>query len=196
MTGLEKIIAHIRAEGASAAEAITANAKAEVQEMLAAAEQKAKLLAENEAELNEARLNEAKLAAESAARLAKRRILLSKRGALIAAVLADAQKRLEEQSDEAAIAFLLRLAARCAGKTEGEMQLSKKDLARLPADFAERLRQAAPEARLTISETPANISGGFILRCGEIEQNCSLESLFYAARERLQDIAQQTLFRE
>lgn len=194
MTGIEKIIAHIQAESEAAAKIVTDAAEAEVQEMLAAAEQKAKLLAANENELNEAKLNEENTAAQSAARLAKRRVLLSKRGELIAQVIADAQKQLEELPDGEAVAFLLKLAAQCAGKAEGEMQLCEKDLARLPADFAEQLKKAAPEAKLTISKTPVPISGGFILRCGEIEQNCSLESLFYAAREKLQDIAQKTLF--
>ncbi|MFR1809194.1 MAG: V-type ATP synthase subunit E family protein, partial [Pygmaiobacter massiliensis] len=119
MTGIEKIIAHIQAESEAAAKTVTDAAEAEVQEMLAAAEQKEKLLAANEDELNEAKLNEANTAAQSAARLAKRRVLLSKRGELIAQVIADAQKQLEELPDGEAVAFLLKLAAQCAGKAEG-----------------------------------------------------------------------------
>lgn len=191
---MDKIIAHIQAESNAAAKAITDAATAEVQEMLAVAEQKAKLLAASEREQSAARQQEASAAAQSAARLAKRRILLRKRGELIAQVIADAQKRLQALPDDEAIAFLLRLATANAGNAKGEMQLCEKDLARLPANFTEQLQKAAPEATLTISKTPAKISGGFILRCGEIEQNCSLESLFYAAREKLQDIAQNTLF--
>lgn len=194
MTGIEKIIAQINAESDAEVKKITGAATAEVRQIMADAEAQAEKLAAARREQADAREKEAVLAAESAAALAKRRALLMTRQALIGEAIADARQTLAALPDGEAVELLLKMAARYAGAAEGEMRLSARDLARLPADFAERLAAAAPAARLTVSPTAAQITGGFVLLCGEVEQNCSFESLFAAAKDQMQDIAQNELF--
>ena len=41
-----------------------------------------------------------------------------------------------------------------------------------------------------MAKQPRPIDGGFILVYGGVEENCSIEALFYAEQERLQDKVQ------
>lgn len=194
MTGIETIIAEINAQGELEAKKITGAAQAQVRTMLEEAQKKAEHLAEAERAAAAVREKDMATAGESAAALAKRRALLETRQALIGETIEAAKARLLDLPDEETVALLLQMAARYAQSAKGEMRLSAKDLARLPADFAHRLAQAAPNASLTVSDTPAAIDGGFVLACGDVEQNCSFASLFAAARDAMQDTARQLLF--
>ena len=49
-------------------------------------------------------------------------------------------------------------------------------------------------ARLTLAPQTANIDGGLILRCGNVESNCSLSILFAQLRESLETEVARSLF--
>ena len=49
-------------------------------------------------------------------------------------------------------------------------------------------------ARLKLSMQTANIDGGLVLRCGNVESNCSLSILFAQLRESLESEVARTLF--
>ena len=49
-------------------------------------------------------------------------------------------------------------------------------------------------SRLTLATDTANIEGGLILRCGNVESNCSLAILFAQLRESLESEVARTLF--
>lgn len=49
-------------------------------------------------------------------------------------------------------------------------------------------------ARLQLSSQTANIDGGLVLRCGNVESNCSLSILFAQLRESLESEVARTLF--
>ena len=49
-------------------------------------------------------------------------------------------------------------------------------------------------ARLKLSTQTANIDGGLVLRCGNVESNCSLSILFAQLRESLESEVARTLF--
>ena len=76
------------------------------------------------------------------------------------------------------------------------MGLSAEDLERLPAGFEEALNEKlkAAGASVTLNNTPAKISKGFILAYGDIEINCSFEALFEARREELKELVCGILF--
>ena len=74
---------------------------------------------------------------------------------------------------------------------------SKTDLERLPQNFLDSLEVSLKDiknASLTISEEAAQIDGGFILKYGEIEENCSFEALFIDSKDELQDKINAFLF--
>lgn len=194
MTGLETILAEICTEGDAAAAAVLKTAQAQAEALLQTAEQTAQTDSKARAALLAERVKDAQAAGESAAALAKRRALLATKQECIADAILAAKELLKRQSAQDTAALLLRMIAKTAKNDAGELRFSAADLARLPADFSEQLKAVVPNAALTISKAPAPIDGGFLLVTGEIEQNCSFESLFYSAREAMQDAAQRLLF--
>ena len=95
--------------------------------------------------------------------------------------------------------MILKLAVKSAQPGEGELLLSKKDLERLPEGFEDRLNAALLRAdkrgsAASLQGDTRDIDGGFVLTYGGIEENCSIDALFDAAHEVLQDKVQEILF--
>lgn len=75
---------------------------------------------------------------------------------------------------------------------KGEILLNKADFQRIGKALIEELRGTD----LTVSEENADISGGFILRQGNISYNSSLEMLLEDAKEAMTSEIAKTLFGE
>lgn len=193
MTGLEKIVQQIRDEARQAADAVTAQAKAEA----AKAVEAAKADGEAQAAAIDARaksdVENALAAAKSAAALARRRAVLCEKQAIISGLLQAAQESVYQLPDADYFALILKMAEKFSLPQEGEILFSPFDLKRLPGDFAGQLAKVA-KGKLTVSANTRPINGGFVLSYGGVEENCSIEALFYAAREELQDKVQALLF--
>lgn len=80
--------------------------------------------------------------------------------------------------------------------TDGEMFFGKEDLERMPEEFKERIKAIADNkgAKVNISDKTKNIKNGFILVYGEIEENCTIQSLFDEKSDALRDIVNKELF--
>ncbi len=194
MTGLEKIVTAIREEAQAEAKAVIDQAHAEAAHILS--EEKSKsdaLCAEIEAS---ARQQSAHIerAAASAAELQRRRRLLEAKQEMLAHTMEEALKELYALPEEAYFSLLIQMAAACAEPMEGELLLSGRDLSRCPDDFVQRLGQALPNAALSLSRETRPIDGGFILKYGDIEHNCSFRAVFDARREELTDKVRGILF--
>lgn len=74
----------------------------------------------------------------------------------------------------------------------GEILLCQKDLNRLPSDFESRMDDSGVKA--TVCKTPAAIDGGFILRDGSIEINCSVDSVIDDKRNEIEDFINESIF--
>lgn len=66
------------------------------------------------------------------------------------------------------------------------------DKARLTPEINKMLESK----NITVSEEDAKISGGFILRCGKIEENCSIDALIRDKYEELTDYISKNLFKQ
>lgn len=194
MTGLDSIINQI-----------TDDAKQEAQEQLSSARAKADKILENakanasrEAQAvllqGETRADDIRKRADSAAQLEKRNQMLVFKQQLIREAIDAARSSLENAAEERYFAVLLQLVSRFAQKGQGEMKLSAKDLARLPNTFEAQLREAAPQAEITVSKTPSDIESGFLLIYGGIDINCTFRAIFEDAYDELRDAAGKLLF--
>ena len=85
------------------------------------------------------------------------------------------------------------LASKLKGK-QGEILLNGKDIKRLPDDFEQKLKNSGINA--TVSKTPVDICVGFILRCGDIEENMEFTAIIAANRDRIDDLINRELFAE
>ena len=72
------------------------------------------------------------------------------------------------------------------------MFFNQKDLDRLPKNFQSVLNEN--DIKAEISNKPADISGGFILKCGDIEENMSFSALLTEKRDKLEDFINRQLF--
>ncbi len=190
MTGLDKIIEHIKQDAQATADAKIAAAKAEAQELLAKAAEEEKEILADAKEAADAAGAQAKERGVSAAALAKRKILLTAKQELIATTLEAAKKAMCEQSDEEYFKTLEALVKKHAQAATGKIMFNKKDKARIPAAFTKALESY----KLTVAEETQEMSGGFILLYGDIEENCSFDALFLQAKEELQDKVRDYLF--
>ena len=105
---------------------------------------------------------------------------------ILAETIAEAEKRLLSLDDAAyakVIGGMLKKLDRSLGT---EILVSKKDAARL-ADVVK-------ENEFTLSAQTADISGGFIVKNGDIEYNYSFESIITVEKEEIQQIAAKILF--
>ncbi len=195
MTGLEKIVKEIADEASAEAKTTLENAKAEADDILAQAKSEADALREkSEADAQKHR-SELEQSRNSALALQKRQRLLETKQALLSETLEKARKELYALPVDLYFTLLLKLAAQAAEEGKGEMMLSEQDAARLPQDFEAKLAAVLPSgSTITLLKETRPVDGGFVLKYGDVEANCSFAAIFDARREEFADIISPILF--
>ena len=190
MTSSEKILAGIAEESKAQADKINSDAEKQAADMIAAAREEAeseaekiKAEAEKKAELI---INSGKSSAE----LLKRDTALKCRRGLIEKALITVADTVNAYSDKDYFDFLLTLIKKEKLNGKGEVYLSVKDKARDIAAFKSELSALD----LTLSDTFADINGGFILKYGDIQINGELSALIHEKRDVLTDELNKALF--
>ena len=190
MTSSEKILAGIAGEAKTEAEKITAEAEKQAAEITAAEK------AEAEAEAEKIRADAEKKAeliissGKSSAELLKRDTALNCRRELIEKALNFVADTVNAYGDKDYFDFLLTLIKKEKLNGKGEVYLSVKDKARDIAAFKSELSALD----LTLSDTFADINGGFILKYGDIQINGELSALIHEKRDVLTDELNKALF--
>lgn len=189
MAGIDVITKEILQDASDRAAEIAAKA----QEQAAAIEAEARETAAKNSEAAAAKA-ERDVAAydrrvQSQIRMEKREAVLAAKQEVIDQVIEEAYHRLMELDDQKYFDMLEKLIAKNVQNAKGEILFSASDRERLPADFMTRVQSAAERkgGSLTLSKETAGIDGGFVLRYGGIDENCSLKALFDEKREVLQD---------
>ncbi|MBD5159923.1 MAG: H(+)-transporting ATPase [Ruminococcus sp.] len=101
--------------------------------------------------------------------------------------------RLENLPDGEYFNMILRLVRKRLHDGTGEIFFSKKDLERLPADFQEKLSEISG-GKVRISDIPADIDNGFILKYGLVSENCTFREIIESGNDRIKDILAGILF--
>lgn len=190
MTSSEKILAGIAEESKAQAEKITAEAEKQAAEITAAAR------AEAETDAGKMRADAEKKAeliinsGKSSAELLKRDTALNCRRGLIEKALITVADTVNAYGDKDYFDFLLTLIKKEKLNGKGEVYLSVKDKARDIAAFKSELSALD----LTLSDTFADINGGFILKYGDIQINGELSALIHEKRDVLTDELNKALF--
>lgn len=111
-------------------------------------------------------------------------------------VIEKAEKTFLELESEEYFKLMLELFKANVTCEKGKILFNEKDLSRMPQWFKDEINQAAKEkgGEIKINEKPENIDGGFILTYGDIEENCTVKSLFMANSDKLKDVANKVLF--
>ena len=190
MTSSEKILAGIAEESKTQADKINSDAEKQAADIIATAREEAETDAEKiraEAEKKaELIINSGKSSAE----LLKRDTALNCRRGLIEKALITVADTVNAYGDKDYFDFLLTLIKKEKLNGKGEVYLSVKDKARDIAAFKSELSALD----LTLSDTFADINGGFILKYGDIQINGELSALIHEKRDVLTDELNKALF--
>lgn len=190
MTSSEKILAGIAGEAKTEAEKITAEAEKQAAEITAAARAEAETDAEKIRADAEKKAELIINSGKSSAELLKRDTALNCRRELIEKALNFVADTVNAYGDKDYFDFLLTLIKKEKLNGRGEVYLSVKDKARDIAAFKSDLSALD----LTLSDTFADINGGFILKYGDIQINGELSALIHEKRDVLTDELNKALF--
>ncbi len=186
MNNEKKIIDKIIADANSKAQEILTEAQLEVSKKIEAAELKAKK--ELDAELDIAKVEAVKAKAKeisSRDMIAKKKILETKQQ-LIDEAIKSAKEKLLSLGDKEVESTIIAMLKQANVDNTIDVILSQK--------YGIDLKNAIENAGYKISSEIRDISGGFILKKGDIEYNYSFEAIIAVQREELEQIAAKILF--
>lgn len=193
MNNGDKILSSIKSDCDKAFSVINTDSAKVCDEILA----KGRIEAENAAkEVNKKAQKKAvqmQAASKSRAELEKRNTLLKKRREEIDITFKAIYEYLINLDGEKYFNIIYKLCSKLSGK-QGEMLFNGKDLERLPKNFEAKLANTGLNAK--VSKNTADITGGFILKCGDIEENMSFSSILADKREQIEDLINRELFAE
>ncbi len=190
MTSSEKILAGITAEAEETAKEIISAAEKKAEEIIANAVSEAEKQAETIAAEADKKAELTESTGNSAAQLVLRDARLTKKRELIEKALDEVIVGINNYDDKTYFDCLLRLVRYNAMSGKGEMLLSTRDLSRDKGDFVKALE----ELSVTVSDTPIDINGGFILKYGDIIINCELSAVMREKRDEITDSLNTALF--
>lgn len=178
MNGLNTIIDSIIQEATQKSEEMINNAREEIRETEEneysnqrqwQREYESKIKKQTEAEI---------LMRTSQDRLNRRAKLTKLRSDFIDLAIEKAKLEIKSYPTDKYFDVLLKIFENNLPASDGIMYMSQKDLDRMPEDFVEKCGSLMKNGTLTLSATPAEIDGGFIIESGRIYENCSIDSLF------------------
>ena len=197
MSGLSNILSAIEESAAAQVAQINAEtgeqtAKIESDALARGEKIKADILAQADAQ--------AQKITDSAAVSAKTQVSRALLGAKVYEVneaINTACQRVASLPDDRYFAVMENLAVKAAANHGGELCFSADDLKRLPDSFQKSLNsRLAQGVSVKISNQPANIQNGFLLKHDDIEENCTLAAVVEGKSEELKDAVAKILFAE
>lgn len=198
MNGIEKIKARIEADAKAEAEAILAQAAGECKAIRAEYEEKAKdeYWRVVQAGVREAEQRVQRL--ERTAKLEAKKSILSMKQEVVSEAFELARKKLLSLPEDEYISFLARQCAKAAFTGQEEILMNERERARLGARVVkaanELLRKRGLPAQLTLGDETRPISGGLFLKQGDIEVNCTVDTLLDLSRGELASQVAEVLF--
>ena len=192
MTGLDKIIARLETDAQAEIDAVRADADAQRAAILEEYRQKAD--AEYAARLavgkRDAAQREERLGG-AADMEARRRMLAFKQEMVTEVFSAAAEKLVSLPKDE----YIAAQAAKAAATGTEELVFNARDAKELGREVAKAANALlGPKGHLTVSDETREISGGVIVRQGDIEANCAVETLVRLRRGELAAQVAELLF--
>ncbi len=195
MTGLEKIIAEIKDEAAVEAEKAIESATNEAKKIVEAAKAESAQVVSRIETAASSDVSDMEKNREGAIALQRRQHILATKQELLAETLQKARDSLYDLPQDAYFDLIVRLVAVTAHTGQGELMLSEADKKRLPKDFEKKVKAAvAKDVQLTVSDATRPIDGGFVLKYGDVEENCSFAAIFDTRADEFADLIRDTLF--
>jgi len=199
MTGLEKIIKHIEDDASAAAKKLILQAKSDAEQVITYARADGDKLCAQIAEKSQSDVSALLSRAESAATLQKKKMILNAKQQIIGEIINKAKAKLMELPEKEYFDIILNMIPKHAYEIAGDLIFCETDIKRIPKEFLQRVNSTLaqlPGASLNVSEKVAQIDGGFVLKYGDVEENCSFEALLLTDKDALQDKISALLFEQ
>jgi len=194
MNGIEKITGRIASDTQQEIEALRAEAGRQAGEITARYEAQAKRESEEILARGRRNADERVERLASVAQLECRKLELAAKQELLSKAYDRALELLLNMPEEKYIALLADLAVK-ASATGGEtVILSQKDRTRYGKQVVTQANEKLDGGKLTLSEQTSPIRGGLLLSDGDVEVNCSFETLVRLQRGELDREIAQLLF--
>ena len=196
MSGLDNIVNEIRANAKKEADDILKEADDYCEEYMNGV----KAQVEKEVEKYNKKAEEArKLYKEktiSSAAFDERNAILKAKQQCIDQVIKEAMSNIKGLSDDEYFGLLTKLFEKNVQPESGIMYISKNDDERITSDFKNKIQNIAEKnnGSITIKSDRSDVTDGFVLVYGDIEQNCKIKALFDANIDKLKDIANKKMF--
>lgn len=198
MSGAEKIQAKILEEARLLADANIKRAKEEATDMINSASKEAEAKRKQIIEKAELEAADIKKRIISVAELEARKQKLKAKQEVVDEAFELALKKLNTLPDIEYQSILIEMISFSAKTGKEEILLSAKDKQRLSPGFIDELnktlQQKGVSANLKISDETRDISGGFILKSGDIELNNSFEAIIRMHRDDIEPEVIKNLF--
>ena len=194
MDGIEKITGRIAADGAQETEAILAEARAQADAIAARYDQQA--ARESEEILARGRRNAQERVERlaSVAQLDARKMELSAKQEMLSKAYDQALEQLLNLPEQQYVTLLADLAAHASSTGREAVIFSQKDRTRYGKAAGTQATERRGDGHLTLSEQTRPIRGGLILSDGDVEVNCTFETLVRLQRGELDREVAKVLF--
>lgn len=194
MDGIEKITGRIAADGEKEADAILTEARRQAGEITARFEAQARKESADIVDRGRRAADERVERLAGVARLDARKLELAAKQEMLKRAYDLALEKLEHLPDEQAVALLAGLAAQASSTGREQVIFSQKDRARYGKAAVTRANEKLGDGRLTLSEQTRPIRGGLILSDGDVEINCTFETLVDLQRGEMDRQVARVLF--
>ena len=140
----------------------------------------------------QSKVKQMQAASKSRCDLETRNAFLKRRREEIDKTYSEILNKMKNLPDEDYFELIYTFAKKLNGMS-GVVLLNKKDMNRLPKNFLARLEKCGVKAEL--SKMPCDIESGFILKCGDIEENMDFSAILSEKRDIIEDFINQELFK-
>lgn len=202
MNGIEKITGRIEDDAQREIDALLNKAKAEAEEITTRYSLQAGREADDIVRRGKKAADERVERLGSVAQLEARKLTLAAKQEVLDEAFALAQKKLCTLPDGEYVSLLASLAVKAARTGREQVIFSQKDRTRVGKAVVTKAnellaKQAAPQpgqGMLTLAEESRPIQGGLILSDGEVETNCTFETLVRLLRDEMSGEVAKALF--
>lgn len=186
MTGIEKITQRIAGDAQQEAAAIVAQAQAQADEITARYQAQAEQSAQDIRNRGSKQAAERRSRLISAAEMESRQQTLAVKQETLDQAFALATQKLRSLPEKEYVDLLAQLTVKASSTGREQLILCPADRARYGVKIATRandlLAKAGREAHLTLSQQSRDFLGGVVLAEGNVEVNCTFETLVRLAR--------------
>ena len=194
MDGIEKITGRIAADGEKEADAILTEARRQAGEITARFEAQARKESADIVDRGRRAADERVERLASVAQLDARKLELAAKQEMLSKAYDLALEKLVNLPDKEYVNLLADLAVKASSTGREAVIFSQKDRARYGKAVVTQANEKLGDGHLTMSEQSRPIQGGLILSDGDVEVNCTFETLVRLQRGEMDREVAKVLF--